>query len=168
MEDDRDGNRSGGVSRNSDGHSFSVRARGGRNGSAALYRTGQSILESRLESTDGFASGNDLPLFAFALRGLASAGVGGGIGVARTNSGHQYRGPRDSGAWQRGSEVVNYACFCEAGRVRKHHATEDGTSEPRKCGGAADGHENQEREFFLRRQASDVLHPHGRDGGKDG
>ena len=87
VEDGRDGRASRSLTRNSDGRIAGPGARSGRDSPAALHRIRQSVLEPRLESADVVASGRDIHLRDRSLRGLASAGVGGGTGTARNGAG---------------------------------------------------------------------------------
>ncbi len=78
----------GRLPRHFDGHPAGLRARGWRNGPAALHRFRQSFLEPRLEPTHGFLASHDLYLCHRAIRRLASSGVGRGAGLARFDSCH--------------------------------------------------------------------------------
>src|SRR5713101_7336186 len=106
MENDCHGHRAGRLPRHFDGHPAGLRARGWRNGPAALHRFRQSFLEPRLEPTHGFLASYDLYLCHRAIRRLASSGVGRGAGLARFDSCHKHCGPGDSFPWHCGAEVL--------------------------------------------------------------
>ena len=91
MADDSDGRVARSEGRNHHGRAARSSARGGRDGTAALYRFQQSFLESGLGSAHCLASGDDLYVRDRSLRRLASAGMGRGAGAAGARARRQHR-----------------------------------------------------------------------------
>jgi phosphate transport system ATP-binding protein len=107
MENNFDGYRAGGLSRNSYRDTTGTSAGGGGDSSTSVHGIGKPLLEPGVVAADGFAAGDDLHLRGVAVRGLASSSVGGGSGAARAYSDHQHTGENNSVAGHRGTEAID-------------------------------------------------------------
>src|SRR5208337_5340103 len=106
MENDIDSYRAGGVPRDSYRDSAGASAGGGGDSTSAVHRIGEPLLEPGLGTANGVVAGNDLQLRVVAVRGLASPGVGGGVGAAGTDLDHQHPGADDSVARNSSTEGI--------------------------------------------------------------